>query len=133
VSSSLYLACVRDGEAATFSRALVEEIFGRDAIDPRFPLMDVDYADGGAVIYCADREDDIARMSFQRWGGDTFCAALCESADRSGSFLFWSFNDVKFAVTRESMIAHLPQDALQFDRRVVSNGRELEAYVYGEG
>jgi hypothetical protein len=130
VSSNLYLACMRDDETATFTRALVEERFGRNAINPRFPLEDVNYIDGGAVLYGADREDDIDGMSFERWGGDTFCSALYELADRPGSFLIWTSAEVNVAVTRETMIAHLPRDTLQFKRRVVWNGHELNAYIH---
>ncbi len=46
VSFDIHLQCYRNGDFATFKRALVEEIFRRDAVDLRLPLTHVDYPDG---------------------------------------------------------------------------------------
>jgi hypothetical protein len=34
MSFDIFIQCCRDGERAMFKRALVEEIFGRHALDP---------------------------------------------------------------------------------------------------
>lgn len=65
MSFDIHLQCFRNGEPATFKRALVEEIFGRHAINFHLPLTGVNYADrGGAEIYGADDGDDIQSLMF---------------------------------------------------------------------
>ena len=38
MSFTLFLICMRNGEYATFKRALFEEVLGRQAIDPTLPF-----------------------------------------------------------------------------------------------
>ena len=128
MSFGIFFLCFRNGEITTIKRTLVEEIFGRDAIALKFPLTSVDYIDGGAQIYGANKEDDIEHISFDHFGGDTFFSALYELADRSGSLIVWPGNPC-FAVTREALIAHLPREIVDENPKVVGNGAELAAYV----
>src|ERR1700730_13081390 len=132
MSFDIFLQCFRNGEPATFKRALVEEIFTRDAVDYRPPLTDVTYVDGGAGgIYGADEEEDIQNMMFNHCGGDTFFAALHELAARTNSVVFWPRVGRSIAVTDAAFVNHLPSG---FDDMgpayIVSNGRELEACIF---
>jgi len=80
MSFDIHLQCYRNGEAATFKRALVQKIFGRDAVDLRLPLTAVFYPDGSGG---ADEEDDIYSLMFNHCGGATFCDRLYELAHRT--------------------------------------------------
>src|SRR5690348_6146281 len=96
---AIYLQCYRNGESATFKRAVVEEIFGRDAVDLRLPLTNVTYPDGsGAQIIGAYEEDDINSLMFNHFGGPTFYDRLYELAHRTRSCLLWPFGDPQSAV-----------------------------------
>ena len=109
MSFDIHLQCYRNGEPATFKRALVEEIFGRDSVDLRLPLTDVGYPDGsGGQIFGADKEDDISSLMFNHCGGATFYDRLYELAHRTRSFLIWPFGDPQSAVTDEDTIADSP-------------------------
>ncbi len=67
-----FLSCVRNGDPATFERSLFEEIMGRGAIDPDFPLQNVDYAEGnGSAIYGGE-DDDIDGLMFNHFGPGIF-------------------------------------------------------------
>lgn len=130
MSFDIFLICVRNGDAAMFERALFEDIFRRNAIDPRSPLTSVTYRDGGAEIDGAEDGDEIENIVFNHCGGDTFYAALYELADRSGSVVLWPAAGRQIAVTREAAIAHLPPDLSDLGPPyVVANGRELAACI----
>src|SRR5208282_1877982 len=66
MSFSLFLICMRNGEPATFKTALFDEVMGRQAIDPEFPLYAVKYSDGGCdeIRNDATGEDEIESVSF---------------------------------------------------------------------
>jgi hypothetical protein len=55
MSSDIFLQCFRDREPATFERAVFEEIFGRGAVNPQFPLTDVAYPAAAAARSTAAR------------------------------------------------------------------------------
>jgi hypothetical protein len=134
VSFDIFLACVKDGESAAFKRILFEDIFSRGAINPRLPFTNVVYGDGGAQIDGADEHEDIESLSFNHCGGDTFFATLYELADRSGSVVFWPGEERVLAVTSQAMIAHIPADMDELGpAHIVSNGRELQNCIFGEG
>jgi hypothetical protein len=109
MSFDIHLQCYRNGDFATFKRALVEEIFGRDAVDLRLPLTDVRYPDGsGGQIIGADKEDDIRSMMFNHCGGAIFYDRLYELAHRTRSCILWPFGDPQSAVTDVKTIADSP-------------------------
>lgn len=131
MSFDIFLQCFRKGEPATFKRALVEEIFGRHAINFHLPLTGVNYADrGGAEIYGADDGDDIQSLMFNHCGGCTFFDALYELAQRTGSVVIWPTTRSPYcAVTDSETIADLPAgfcDEPLGAPIVVSDGRELD-------
>jgi hypothetical protein len=134
MSFDIFLICFRDGEAATFKRTLFEDIFRRDAVDPRLPLTRVTYRDGGVLeIDGAEEGDETENMAFSRFGGETFFAALHELVDRSGSVLVWPAAGRSIAVTRETTIAHLPEELKELGPPfVVANGSELARCILEE-
>lgn len=128
MSLDIFLQCYRNGESATFKRALVEEVFGRDAVDLRLPLMNVDYPDGsGGQIFGADQEDDIHGLMFNHCGGPTFYDRLYELAHRTRSCILWPSGDPQSAVTDKDTIADSPGlwEAPVGPALVVTSGREL--------
>jgi hypothetical protein len=134
MSSDIFLACLRGENTETFKRSLFEEIFGRQAINPRLPFTSVTYADGGAEVYGAE-EDETNYVGFDHFGGDTFFAALHELALRTRSVIYWPANEGAWAAVAEvAVIALLP---MSFERegpqavRVVRSGRELQDVYYG--
>lgn len=136
MSLDIHLQCFRNGEPATFKRALAEEIFSRDAIDFRPPLTNVTFAGGGgAEIYGADEEDDIQSLMFTHFGGKTFFDALYELARQTKSVAFMVTKVLPVAVTDAETISHLPlgfTDGMS-SPVIVSSGHELEACLYRDG
>ena len=128
MSFDIHLQCYRNGDFATFKRALVEEIFGRDAVDLRLPLTEVHYPDGsGGQIIGAYDEDDIRSLMFNHCGGATFYDRLYELAHRTRSVLIWPFGVPQSAVTDAKTIADSPglwEEPLG-PAIVVTSGREL--------
>src|SRR5690242_14673217 len=108
MSFDIHLQCYRNGDFATFKRALVEEIFGRDAVDLRLPLTDVDYPDGsGGQIFGADDEDDIRSLMFNHCGGPIFYDRVYELAHRTRSVLFWPWGKPICAIPEGTMTSDL--------------------------
>ncbi len=125
---AIYLQCYRNGESATFKRAVVEEIFGRDAVGLRLPLTAAYYADGsGGQIIGADEEDDIDSLMFNHFGGATFYDRLYELAHRTRSCLIWPFGSPQSAVTDAKTIADSPGlwEGPLGPAIIVTSGREL--------
>ena len=131
MSFDVHLICVRDGKGATFPRELFEEIMGRGAIDPDFPLWAVTYADGGSQIIGAD-EENLDGAMFNHFGGDTFFDRLWELADRTNSFFWWPNTHRSVAITRRDIISHIPDGALDGlgEPYFVQTGKELENAIY---
>jgi len=124
----IHLQCYRNGEPATFKRALVEEILGRDAVNLRLPLANVTYPDGsGAEIIGADCEDDIDSLMFKHFGGATFYDRLYELAHRTRSVLLWPFGNPQSAVTDANTIPDSPGlwEGPLGPAIIVHSGREL--------
>jgi hypothetical protein len=111
MSFDIFLVCFKNQELATFPRALVEEIFGRHAIGPQFPLTDLDYTDGGGAIYGAE-EDSVDGLMFNHCGGPTFYNAMLELADRTGSVIQWLAEGTSLVATRSEVMDHLPSGYL---------------------
>ncbi len=128
MSFTLFLICMRNGKSATFKRALFEEVLGRQAIDPTFPLYEVDYSDGGCseIRNPSEGEEDIESVTFSRFGGNIFFDALWELADRAGAFFVWPGEGRSIAVPNREFLAHVPADmGAMGPPYVVKNGREL--------
>lgn len=134
MSFSIHLVCAREGEKATFKRALFDEIMGREAINPKFPLYQVDYHDGG----CWDIRDpfvdqgETSMISFSRFDGNTFFDLLWEFADKVGAFMFWPGEGRLIAVTNREVLAQLPGELKNMGPPyIVKNGRELFDAICG--
>lgn len=133
MSLDIFLFCVRDGEQATFGRPVLEEVFGRGAIDPQYPLSNVKYGDGGCSIVGAE-DGDIDCLMFEHFGGDTFYSRLWELADRTGSFFIWTERERSIAVTNPRTLAQIYRNiGDDFGKPfVVRSGKELEGAIeYG--
>jgi hypothetical protein len=130
MSFSIFLQCFRDREPATFERAVFEEIFGRDAVNAKYPLTDVTYLDKSGGEIHGGEDDHIQHMMFSHCGGDRFFDALQELAARTMSVLFWPATGRQIAVSDSAVIAHLPSG---FDDMgpafIVSSGRELQTAI----
>src|SRR5215472_14579742 len=132
MSMDLFLTCVRDGEPSTFTRALFEEVMGRGAIDPKFPLSDVLYADGGCREIDGGEGDTISSLSFGHFGGDTFFDRLWELADRTCSYVLWPGDRPSVAITRSDILAKLdPKMVKDLGVVAVGSGKELSAAIEG--
>jgi hypothetical protein len=134
MSFSLFLVCMRNGEPATFKNALFDEVMGRHAIDPEFPLYAVKYSDGGCDEICNTYADDdgIESVSFSHFDGNIFFDALWELADRAGAFFAWPAEGRGTAVTSREFLVHLPADmASMGPPYVAKNGRELYDAICG--
>ena len=132
MSFDIFIQCCRDGERASFNRELVEEIFGRRALDPPPYFRGATYLDGRAEIFGADEADEIDGLMCSHSSGMTFYEALYELADRTGSVIFWPSDGPWAAVTKEATLAHLPPGAFDQDGRppsVVASARELVALI----
>ena len=129
MSFDIFLQCYRNGEPATFKRALAEGIFTRHAINYRPPLTRVDYADGSsAEIYGADEGDEISSLMCTRCGGATFYNALYELAHRTRSVVLWPSGKPVSAVTDAATLEDLDpafREAPLGPPIVVTSGREL--------
>jgi hypothetical protein len=132
MSFSLYLSCTRNGESAVFGRALFEEIMRPDAINPRSPLLSVNYADGSGCAEIRMAEDDeIERLSFSHFGPGFFFDRLWELAERTNSFFWWPGAERFVAVTNLEMLAHLPAGLPEgCEPYVVKNGSELYEAIF---
>jgi hypothetical protein len=126
MSMDLFLTCARDGKGSTFKRALLEEIMGRGAIDPKYPLTRVRYADGASEIDAGEGED-IETVSFLHFGGETFFDRLWELADRTSSYFVWPDEERSLAVTRPDMIAKIDPHTIESlgPAYIVRSGKEL--------
>jgi hypothetical protein len=130
----IFIQCCRNGERALFKRELVEEIFGRYALDPPPHLQGATYLDGQAEIYGADKSDEIDHLMCAHCWGTTFFEALFELADRTKSVIFWPSRGPWAAVTDVVTLTHLPPSA--FDKEgepptVVADAKALEALIFG--
>ena len=132
MSFDIFLLCLRNGEAATFKRSVVAEIFGPHAYgDPDF--SNVTFPDGGGSCLYVDDGDDIQCIMFNHCGGDDFFQALYDLADRTKSVIFWPDTRPSSAITDEATWAHLPQNFKEGSTgpaQLVHNGRELEEYIF---
>lgn len=129
MSFDIHLLCYCNGDSATFKRALVEEIFGRDAVHLRLPLTNLDYPDGsGGQIFGADKEDDIHSLMFNHCGGPTFYDRLYELAHRTRSILLWPSGKpmcaVSVGITTSDLDPAFREEPLG-PPLVVGSGREL--------
>ena len=130
----IFLICIRNGEAASFKRSVLQEIFGPAAHgDPDF--SNVTFPDGsGSCVYVTDA-DDIQHMMFNHCGGDDFFQALYELADRTKSVVCWPDTRPSSAITDQATWDHLPEnfkEASLGPAQLVRSGRELEAYIFRE-
>lgn len=137
MSLDIFLHCYRNGEPATFKRALAEEILSRDAIDYCSPLTDVNYLDGsGARIYGADAGDDIHDIMFAHCGGAMFLDTLYELADRTRSVIYWPFGSPLCAVTNATTIEDLNPGFREKPLGppfIVTSGREIYEAILRSG
>ena len=132
MSFDIFLQCYRNGEAATFKRAVFDEIFEtkgdrieRDFVQPR-------YSDGsGGDIYVD--ENDIQCIMFNHCGGDMFWAKVYELLYVTKSVIFWPAGGPASVVASTEALKHLPADWSDGMGKVsvIHNARELEALIYG--
>lgn len=116
-----------------FKRELVEEIFGRYALNPPPHCQNATYLDGRAEIYGADEEEIDGIMCSHSWG-TTFFEALYELADRTKSVIFWPSLGPSAAVTDVATLVHLPPGAFEHEGEppaVVADAKELQALIFG--
>ncbi len=130
MSFDIFLQRFRNGDKATFPRALFEEIFGRRAIAPTYPLTRVDYPDGsGADIY-GGGDDDIEGLMFNHGGGGLLFDAIYELAQRTQSVVHWPDTAPSVAVADAATISHFPDG---FDclgpPQIVADGQALMDYI----
>jgi hypothetical protein len=134
MSFSLYLICMRDGEPAAFKTSLFDEVMGREAIDPKFPLYDVKYNDGGCdeIRNTFADDDEIESVSFSHFDGNIFFDALWELANRAGAFFVWPGEGRSVAVPNPGVVVHIPADmAGMGPPYIVKDGRDLYDAICG--
>jgi hypothetical protein len=113
MSFDVFLQCFRGGEHALLPRAVFEEIFSRDAIDPSYPLERVDYPDGSGGSIYGSNDENIDGMMFSHCGGHTFYSRLYEFAHRTRSIIFWPDIRPSLAVTDATVIDDIPFECLE--------------------
>ena len=129
MSDPLLITCVAGRAASTFARNLFEEIFCRHAIAPKLPLLEVTYLDGGATEIYGGDEDPIETISFHRFGGDTFWAAIFELARRTGSVVYWPGEPPWAAIVDSLIVEELPEGFKEPENGqpiLAANPKELE-------
>ena len=104
----LFVHAVRDGKPFYYARSIAEEIFNRDAIDPSTPLTNVEYADGMAEIFGADK-DPMDGIMLAHFSGRTVLERAFELAVKTGSIIVWP-GSPPWAVPDLAVIGHLPGD-----------------------
>jgi hypothetical protein len=113
MSFDLFVQRFQNGEVATFPREAFEEIFGRDALDPKFPIEGVAYPDGSHAEIYGNDADHLDSLMFTHFGGDRVFALIFELAERTGSVIYWPDEAPSLAVTDATVIAHIPADCLR--------------------
>ena len=131
MSFDLFVQRFQDGGVATFQRSVFEEIFSRDALDAKFPLESVEYADGSHAEIYGNDADHLDSLMFTHFGGDRIFALIFELADRTGSVIFWPDDGPSLAVADPAVIPHIPADCLSSigPAEVVPDHRALMAYI----
>jgi hypothetical protein len=131
MSFDLFVTPVRNGDTATFRRSVFEEIFTREALEPSSPLNNVRYPDGSSAEIYGCEADDIDGVMFTHFGGETVFSLIIELAERTGSMIFWPDTRPALAVTRASVIDHIPADCVATigPAKIVSDARELMDYI----
>jgi hypothetical protein len=130
----IFVQCCRNGERAMFSRNLVEEVFGRYALNPPPHHQNATYLDGRAEIYGAGEGEEIDGIMCSHSWRTTFVEALYELADRTKFVIFWPSLGPSAVVTDEVTLMHLPPGAFDHEGEppaVVANAKELEALIFG--
>jgi hypothetical protein len=131
VSFDLFVQRFQHGAVATFSRSLLDEVFGRGAIRATLPLKAVEYPDGShAEIYAKDGEE-LSSFMLSHFGGETVFERVFELADRTGSIIYWPDVRPALAVTKSGVIEHVPQDCLSSigPAEIVANAKALMDYI----
>ena len=106
---------LRNGEIATFKRAIVEEIFGPYAIrrGSGNGIGRVKYPDGsGAEIY-GDNQEELDGVMFTHCGGDAFFDGLYQLADRIKGVIYWPGVGRASAITDMTVQEHLPAEFIE--------------------
>jgi len=112
MSFDLYVQRFQNGGIATFPRSVLEDIFGPGAINPSFGLTQVEYEDGSHAEIYGNDSADLDGLMFTHFGGENVFARIFELADRTGSVIYWMDTAPALAVTRPSVIEHIPEDCL---------------------
>jgi len=116
VSFDVFVQCFRNGEIATFKRAILEEIFGPYATQrgPRGEIKRVDYPDraGGAEVYGGD-EEDLNSVMFTHLGGEPLYDGIYRLADRIMGIVYWADVPPCCAVTDAATLLHVPADFIE--------------------
>jgi hypothetical protein len=124
----LFIHSFDGDEPAKYDRRIVEDIFSRDAINPRIPLQGVTYADGQGEIYGA--EDDLTSgIMMAHFSGRTIVERAFELAAATKALIFWPGDEIWMAVTSRDVISHLPEEADRKRIAVVRNVDELIAVI----
>jgi hypothetical protein len=114
----LFVHCFKNKKYALYDRQIAEEIFNRDSIDPATPLTEVRYHDGRAEIYGAE-EEKTSGVMLSHFGGRTVLARVLELAEKTGSFIFWTFSEGRAAVANADVLDHLPDEAREVFSEIV--------------
>ena len=114
MSFDIFVQCFRNGEVATFERAILEEIFGPHVVDRRLNFMRAEFPDrgGGADVYSGD-EDDLRSVMFTHGGGHALFDAIHRLVDGIAGVVYWPDIGPCSAVTDSATLPHLPADFLE--------------------
>lgn len=133
MSFDVFLQRCRDGQPATFPRAIFEERFGPYVAERGRHFARVQYPDRAcADIYLGD-EENIRGMMFNRFGGDAFFDGLYRITDRVKGVVLWPDAAPNCAVTDVAALEHLPEDLLRTcgPALVVREGKAMKDAVSG--
>lgn len=134
MSFDLFVQRFENGNAATFSRADFDAVFGPYVTSREPDFVAVAFPDGsGSDVYVDDGET-IDSIMFNRFDGDAFFEALHRLAARCKLAIYWPAPDNPIAVTDRSVEPHLPKDFVEDSGplHIVGSGADIVAAIMAQ-
>lgn len=132
MSFDLYLSCFRDGEAATFDRAVLERALAPHVARRDQNFLLVDAGDGTSHVHVED-VPAIHHLNVNHPGGEVIFDLVVALAAETRSAIFWADEPPCLAVTDEAVVPHLHPDMVPSlgPPRIVRTGADLLRAICG--
>jgi hypothetical protein len=132
MSVPVFFQRYQNRDQIAFERAEIVRILGPAAVMDGADLVGIAFSDSdGGEIYGANAET-FDELSFGEGAGDRFFDALWRIADATGAFIYWLGDEGCSAVTKSSVLPHLPPDIVADTGpvRIVADGDALEEAIF---